>query len=66
VNRVGAFFRFWYDFVVGDDWRLAAAAAASLTLTWIGVEAGISAWWVAPLVVATFLVLVVLRERTGG
>jgi hypothetical protein len=24
------FFRFWYDFIVGDDWRLAAGVVAVL------------------------------------
>ena len=28
MSGVRAFFRFWYDFVVGDDWRLALAAVA--------------------------------------
>jgi hypothetical protein len=36
---VRGFFRFWYDFVVGDDWRIAAgvvlvlAAGAALVAT---------------------------------
>ncbi|HEX3736351.1 MAG TPA: hypothetical protein VHV53_02320 [Solirubrobacterales bacterium] len=34
-----------WDFVVGDDWRLALAAAAA-----IGVTALVGAWWLAPLV----------------
>ncbi|HVS99758.1 MAG TPA: hypothetical protein VHE08_04505 [Solirubrobacterales bacterium] len=34
-----------WDFVVGDDWRLALAAATA-----IGVTALVGAWWLAPLV----------------
>jgi hypothetical protein len=54
--------RFWYDFVVGDDWRLALAAVAALGLSALAVHASIPAWWVAPAVVGGFLALVVLRE----
>jgi hypothetical protein len=61
MNGVRAFFRFWYDFVVGDDWRLALAAVAALGLTALAVEASLAGWWVAPLVVAGFLGLAVLR-----
>jgi HAMP domain-containing protein len=39
-----------WDFVVGDDWRLAAAAIAAIGLTAIFCAFGLSAWWVAPLV----------------
>jgi hypothetical protein len=34
-----------WDFVVGDDWRLALAAAAA-----IGATALVGAWWLAPLI----------------
>jgi hypothetical protein len=30
VRLVGAFGRFWWDFIVGDDWRTAAGIAAIL------------------------------------
>jgi hypothetical protein len=61
MSQVRAFFRFWYDFVVGDDWRLALAAVAALGLTALAAQASTAAWFVAPLVVAGFLALVVLR-----
>ena len=64
MTRLGAFFRFWYDFVVGDDWRLAAAAASALLLSWVAVEASLAAWWVIPVVIVSFLTLVVLRDPT--
>jgi hypothetical protein len=63
---VRAFFRFWYGFVVGDDWRLAVAAVAALGLTALAVSISISAWWVAPLVLTGSLALVVLRDPTTG
>ena len=27
MTRLGAFARFWYDFIVGDDWRVAVGVA---------------------------------------
>jgi hypothetical protein len=62
VSSVRTFFRFWYGFVVGDDWRLAVAALAALGLTALAVAISIPAWWVAPVVLAAFLALVVLRD----
>jgi hypothetical protein len=39
-----------WDFVVGDDSRLALAAVAAIGLTAIACALGLSAWWLAPLV----------------
>jgi hypothetical protein len=39
-----------WDFVVGDDWRLALAAVVAIGLTAIVCALGVSAWWLAPLV----------------
>jgi len=62
VNALRGFGRFWYDFVVGDDWRLAIAAGAALGLAALAVSASIAAWWVAPVVITAALAVVVLRE----
>ena len=48
-----AFGRFWYEFIVGDDWTVAAAVAAALVVTWLLHTAGVAAWWLpAPVAVA--------------
>jgi hypothetical protein len=62
MSRLRTFFHFWYDFIVGDDWRLAVAAVAALGTTALAVEASIPAWGVAPMVLTGFLGLVVLRD----
>ena len=31
MRFVAGFFRFWWDFIVGDDWKIAAGVAAVLT-----------------------------------
>lgn len=33
MSYVRAFLAFWYDFLIGDDWRIAAGAVAALLLT---------------------------------
>ena len=33
MNRIKAFGAFWYDFVIGDDWHVAALIVAGLGLT---------------------------------
>jgi hypothetical protein len=56
VSRIAAFGRFWWDFVVGDDWAAAAGVIAGLALT-----AALAAWWVLPVAVAIVLTMSVLR-----
>jgi hypothetical protein len=44
-----SFGAFWYDFVIGDDWRGAAVVVFALALTGLLVHAaGVNAWWLLP------------------
>ena len=43
------FGRFWYGFIIGDDWTVAATVAVALVVTWLLHLAGIAAWWLLPL-----------------
>jgi hypothetical protein len=59
---VKTFLRFWYDFIVGDDWTIAAGVVIALAITAVLAHNGMeSAWWVLPLVVAAGLTASVLR-----
>jgi hypothetical protein len=49
TGRLRAFLRFWYDFVVGDDWRVAVAVIVALALT------SFPAWPILPAAVAIIL-----------
>ena len=41
-----AFGAFWYDFVVGDDWRIAAGVVVLLGVTYALAHNGLpSVWW---------------------
>jgi hypothetical protein len=43
------FGRFWYGFIIGDDWTVAATVAVALVVTWLLHRAGVAAWWLLPL-----------------
>ena len=61
-----SFGAFWYDFVVGDDWRGAAAVALALAATALLVHvAGVNAWWLMPICVIAALGWS-LRRATAG
>ena len=49
------FGRFWYEFIVGDDWTIAAAIVAALIVTNVLVRAQVESWWLLPLIVIVFL-----------
>jgi hypothetical protein len=53
MNAVTGFFQFWYDFIIGDDWMVAAAVA--LTLVVLLLLKVSSLWWVLPIVVIAIL-----------
>jgi hypothetical protein len=55
MRWVIAFLRFWYDFIVGDDWLIAAGIVAAIGLTAVIAEQGINAWWAMPLAVIALL-----------
>ena len=55
MSHVRAFFRFWYDFVVGDDWRVAVGVGLALGLTAVLADRGAPAWGVLPPLVAAVL-----------
>jgi hypothetical protein len=61
-ERVRAFARFWYDFVVGDDWRIALGVAVALAGVWIVVaKTSVDPWWIAPIAVAVLLPVSLVR-----
>ena len=66
MNRIKAFGAFWYDFVVGDDWHVAALVVAGLGLTAILTHAvGVNAWWLPPLVAFAALGWSLLRATAA-
>ena len=61
MTWIRAFGAFWWDFIVGDDWRIAAGVVLALAGTAGLAAAGLAAWWLLPLIVALVLVLSLRR-----
>jgi hypothetical protein len=55
VKYLMQFLRFWYDFIVGDDWMIAAGVVISLAATGLLARSGVDAWWLMPLAVCLLL-----------
>ena len=57
------FGRFWYAFIIGDDWTVAATVAAALVATWLLYTAGVAAWWLPPAAAAGIVGVSLRRTR---
>jgi hypothetical protein len=64
VRYLRSFGRFWWNFIVGDDWRVAAGVAVALGVTALLAHHGVNAWWLLPAAVALVLAESV-RRATG-
>ncbi len=55
MKRLKAFGLFWWDFVVGDDWRMAAGVIVLLGVSAVIAHQGVATWWLPPLAVIALL-----------
>jgi hypothetical protein len=67
------FGRFWYEFIIGDDWRIAAGVALVLALGAAVEAAGLAGAWLPPALAVGFAIVFALPmivgtrpRRTGG
>jgi hypothetical protein len=65
VRRLRACGVFLYDFVVGDDWRVAAGVAVALGATAVIASAGLTAWWIMPVATVGLLAASLRRAARG-
>ena len=61
MRYLKAFLLFWYDFIVGDDWVIAAGVVGALVGTAHLVRAGVDAWWALPVAVIALLAISLWR-----
>jgi uncharacterized membrane protein len=61
MARLKSFGAFWYDFVIGDDWRVAAGVIVAFLATWGVSTATGAAWWVTPAVIVVLLPVTLWR-----
>ena len=55
MKWLSRFGRFWWEFVIGDDWLVAVLVVVAIAATAALTAAGVTAWWLMP--VAALLVL---------
>jgi hypothetical protein len=55
MRYIRSFGLFWWDFIVGDDWRVALGVGVALALTALLTHDGVNAWWLLPVAVALLL-----------
>jgi hypothetical protein len=63
MKFIANFGRFWYDFIVGDDWFIAAAGVILIAVTALLVSMDINAWWL--LLLGTPLALYATVKRAA-
>jgi hypothetical protein len=61
MTMIKAFGHFWWDFIVGDDWRSAAGVAVAVAATAALAHHGINAWVLIPVAVVAVLYLTLRR-----
>jgi hypothetical protein len=49
MRHIIAFLRFWYEFIIGDDWTIAASMPVSVLATFWLDHSNIAAWWLLPI-----------------
>jgi hypothetical protein len=64
MKYVTSFGRFWWDFIVGDDWRIAAGLVVALGISALLVNQSIAAWWLLPVAVVGLLGVSLLRDAS--
>jgi hypothetical protein len=70
VSVVGRWLRglgaFWWDFIIGDDWRVAAGVVAAIAVTATLAHFDIAAWWFLPIAVLTLLMWSLFSSVRGA
>lgn len=67
MKKLKAFGMFWYDFLIGDDWRVAVGVVLALAVTAAVSHTTLPAWWIVPVAVVLLLPVTVWRAvRAAG
>ncbi|HUZ77578.1 MAG TPA: hypothetical protein VMV93_08375 [Chloroflexota bacterium] len=61
MRQLKAFYAFWYDFIIGDDWTVAVGVIALFAIIWLVPTSHAVAWLIVPIVVMLLLAFSVWR-----
>jgi len=64
LSAIAGFGRFWYRFIVGDDWTIAVTVVVAVALSYVLLRAGVPAWWLVPVAVIAILGISLRRARS--
>jgi len=62
MKWIVGFGRFWYDFIIGDDWRIAAGVVVTVAAVVVAHHNGADWWWLLPVAVTALLTISVTHE----
>ncbi len=62
MKWLAQFGKFWYDFIIGDDWRIAVGVVTTTTAVYVAAHHGANWWWLLPFAVAGLLAVSVRFE----
>jgi hypothetical protein len=65
MNAFRRFGTFWWDFIIGDDWRVAVGVVIALGITAAVAATGAPAWWLLPVAIAVLLYVSVRTAARG-
>ena len=65
VRWLAAVGRFFYRFVVGDDWSVAVVMLLALAVTAVLIANGIDAWWLVPPLAVVMTGVALWRRRAS-
>lgn len=66
MSRLRSIGWFVWEFVVGDDWRIAVGVVVALAVTALVADTSVPAWWIMPVATAGVLVGSVWRVARAG
>ena len=66
MKYAAAFARFWYDFVIGDDWQIAVVVVIAMGIVGLLAYDDVNAWWLLPVAVFAMLSLSLWRATRRG
>jgi hypothetical protein len=68
MRFLAAFLRFWCDFIIGDDWKMAAAVVIALTAAVVLLKAGTATVLLAPatalIIMTAFMTALIIDVRS--